>query len=173
MNCEAMKNWILLEQSGELSWWARRRLHAHIAGCPGCRAFRQELMQLTGAVRRMSWDEGFTALPVRPASAAVKMRRRGPLPYWQPAFTYAALSVLLALTFVLVLQPFRLARETAVVAPDGEGTWDTLLDDRLAALYTWLNGARAEWSDAGTASADNGDVDALAQQLLAWEGEQI
>ncbi|MBU1693223.1 MAG: zf-HC2 domain-containing protein [Verrucomicrobia bacterium] len=183
MNCEAMKNRALLDQSGELSWWGRRRLESHLARCADCRAFRNELLRLTDAVRSVHWDESFDArlagriAAAAPGPSAHTERRRERFNHlsWHPALAYSALSVLLALAFVLVLRPFHRTGTIARVTPDAEVeiAWDVDLDDRIATLDSLLNRADLDWSDTETAAAENGDLDSIATQLLALEGEQI
>ena len=175
MNCETMKNQVLLDQSGEISWWSRRRMNAHLAACADCRAFRDDLRRLTDAVHSVRWDEGFAPPLARRITAVAPRRERTPAVSWQPAFAYAALSVLLALAFVLVLRPFHRPVEIARATSDTavEFAWDADLDDRIATLDSLLNRADTDWSDTGTTATDNGDVDSIAQQLLALEGEQI
>lgn len=175
MNCEAMKNRILLDQSGELSWWGRRRLNSHLAHCADCRAFHNGLAHLTASVRRVPWAEGFATPLARRVTAAAPRRERATVASWHPAFAYAALSVLLAMAFVLVLRPFHRTTETAGTPPGAELeiAWDADLDDRIATLDSLLYGADSDWSDMETAAAENGDLDSIATQLLALEGEQI
>ena len=51
MNCTKYRNWILLDQSGELDARDRARLEKHLPGCEGCRNYRQVLAGLRGRVR--------------------------------------------------------------------------------------------------------------------------
>ncbi|MBP7830517.1 MAG: zf-HC2 domain-containing protein [Kiritimatiellae bacterium] len=171
MNCENAKNFVLLEQSGELSGWRRRRLAAHLAHCVDCAAFRRGLAGLTNAVRRVPWAEGYSApLPARVTDAEPRRARLPAFP-WHPALAYGTLSVFLALAFVLVMKPFRKPAEIARVAPDAALAWDANLDDRLATLDAWLEETELDWTD--TAATEPEDVNSIAQQLLALEGEQI
>jgi hypothetical protein len=183
MNCETMKRRALLDQSGELSWWGRRRLNAHLERCADCRAFRNELRRLTDVVRSVHWDESFDArladriAAAAPAPAAHTERRRERFSHlsWQPVLAYSALSVFLALVFVLVLRPFHRPTTVARVTPaaKSEIAWDAELDDRIATLDSLLNRAGSDWNDMEAAATENGDLDSIATQLLALEGEQI
>lgn len=175
MNCETMKNRILLEQSDELSWWARRRLVAHLARCSACRTYQQQLINLTEAVRRVPWEKGFATPLARRVLAATSARERNTALSWQPALAYGVLSVLLALSFTLMMRPFHWV-ETVADTPSVKATelaWDANLDDRIATLDHLLNEADLDWSDGERSGSENGDIDSIAQQLLALEGEQI
>lgn len=171
MNCENAKDFVLLEQSGELSGWRRRRLAAHLAHCAECREFRNGLTSLTEAVRRVPWAEGFTAPLARRDAAAEPRRARAPAFAWHPALAYGTLSLFLALAFVLVMRPFQKPANIARRAPDAALAWDANLDERLATLDSWLEDTEPDWAD--TAAAEPEDVNSIAQQLLALEGEQI
>ncbi len=48
MQCQTWQKWILLQASGELSGWRRRRLRRHLRNCHACRVFQSEL----AAIRR-------------------------------------------------------------------------------------------------------------------------
>ncbi|HOW97571.1 MAG TPA: hypothetical protein P5567_06545 [Kiritimatiellia bacterium] len=181
MNCETTRNRILLDQSRELSRVGRWLLAGHLARCPECRAYRAGLTGLAGAVRQVRWDESFDAgLAGRvaagaavPAPRAKRGRERAPVFLARPALAYGALSVLLALAFVLILRPFQRPPPLARTAPDSALAWDADVDDRLATLDVLVNQDDADWTETSGAAADSGDVDSIARQLLELEGEQI
>lgn len=176
MNCESMKNMVLLDQSGELSFWKRRRLTAHLERCEDCRAWKTELLRVTDGVRGVAWEDALDipASRLRAAWPAAVRRRPGQFTReetWRPALVYATLSVALAVLFVLLARPFHQGVQTAArQALPVETNWDRELDDRIASLGQWMQAAESDWSDV---DATESDIDSIALQLLALEGERI
>lgn len=174
MKCEAYRDWILLEQSGELPAFRARRLSRHVAGCADCRAYRHDLLRVMEAARE---PEAATAPAVldrirstarREAGRSVEIRLRpSPLPAtWRPALVYAALSVVALLGFWLVIRPA--LSPTAVppspaLAAKAEYRWEDDLDTRIAEVQSLLASAST------TDSAEPDDVNSIAEELLQLE----
>ena len=191
MNCEHIQHDILLEQSGELGWLGRRRLARHLAACAACRTYRDELAVLTRAAapRAGARDAESTAaivnfarrqLPSRTVEVRFRPGRESPWVTWRPALAYAGFGIVVATMFVLIMRPFLQPAEyaappapaAATAAAGAEADWSAdELDSRineLAGLVT-LNGD--DWN--GSAAVSSDDLDAVATELLAWEGETI
>ncbi len=47
MQCQTWQKWILLEASGELAGWRRRRLARHLQACEACRVFQRHLAEIS------------------------------------------------------------------------------------------------------------------------------
>ena len=191
MNCEHIQNDILLEQSGELGWLGRRRLTRHLSACAACRAYRAELAAITRAAAPRADDRAAEStdaiinfarrqMPSRAVEIRLRPSHESPWVTWRPALAYAGFGIVVATMFVLIMRPFLQPAEYAAppapapamtAAAGSEADWNAdELDsriDELAGLVT-VNGD--DWN--GTAAASD-DLDAVATELLAWEGETI
>lgn len=90
MSCERYEEKIALAAGGDLDAGEQRRLDRHLAYCPACRAFAEEMRQSRGAVRRLArvpiGDEVFARVRagVFERAAAEAEKRRLP-PRWLAA----------------------------------------------------------------------------------------
>jgi hypothetical protein len=182
MKCEATKNLVLLDQSGELSAFGRRRLARHLAACPDCRQFRDELARITTATRSAAEDtvSAVTLERIRVAARKAGSRseeirfRPSRQPWtemWQPALLYSTLGVALAIGFVLIMRPyFHPGADLAAVRPPAtaeSSDWDSGLDDQISLLDEQVANVPDEWA------TDSDDVDSMARELLALEEQKI
>lgn len=99
MKCQQAEQWLLLKDTGELSFLGRLRLEQHLAGCPACRAYRDYLAQAMAVARRNlpAADPGLHALAAIRAAARAAPPVRGEtspewrVAFWQPVLAAAAL----------------------------------------------------------------------------------
>jgi anti-sigma factor RsiW len=117
--CDEAREWISLALDGELSELGRARLHAHLEGCPSCRAFEAEGLAVTGALRAATLEE--------PAfEVAVPGTRRVPVRLLQASAAAAAVAVLVTGSLVngfgqrqAARQPSRLVPKLSFASLDG------------------------------------------------------
>ena len=183
MNCETIRQRLLLEQSGELRFWKRPGLSKHLAQCEACRAWSRELRLVTSWTREAAWEDD-SAVNARQIAAACRkvpghLRHPGAFTQawtWQPALVYAAASIALASLFVFITQRFQ-APDQWAAAPQAISTafaGDADLDGGIAAIAQWMNNTDSDWDDLSSAADSSAtDVNTIARQLLALEGDQI
>ncbi len=183
MNCEATRNLILLDQSGELSAFGRRRLARHVEACADCRSYRDELDRITTATRNAADEDAVSAVTLDRIRAAARKAgsrseeirfrpsRQSWAEMWQPALLYSTLSVVVAIGFLLIVRPFvrpslQVAAQPAPAAVD-ENSWDSGFDDQISQLDDLVANIPSEWT------AETDDVDTMARELLALEEQKI
>jgi hypothetical protein len=155
---------LMLYHSGELGWFARRRVAKRLAVDPDAAQFLADLDQVM-KLGRVETDEtalsDFTRHRILDIAHAQPARSRRQ-PEWRPAWVYATLSLaLLVLGSWWIWSPTRM--EIAAGAPRAE--WEIeyaaewlafeAVTDRLQARMTPFNGLD--------------DLEALAAELLDWE----
>ncbi len=180
MNCTKYRNWILLDQSGELDARDRARLARHMAGCEGCRNYREVLAGLRGRIRESAvigpTDRVTMAVILDTAEHAARRRaaadespaRRRVLP-WSAGTWAAAAAAILALGITLAVHHLRGLPSPAPVAR-GEVVdlaYIDPLDIELDLLGEEIAGVFADIEDAaidpgmGGAEADYGTDDLM------------
>ena len=186
MKCDQTEKNILLAQSGELGFIARRRLARHLAGCPKCSAYQKDLQALTGLVRnradaadiRESVIEQVLVMAKRESSRSYEVRFRPShepaARQWRFAILYSALSVLLLVGLILVTLPHRQASVQTASAP-ATATWEDDFDEEITALGSDMQLAMSDdWMNPSAADENNGDdIDSIARELLSMEGQEI
>lgn len=199
MNCESIEHKILLAQSGELSGIGRWRLARHTRACPRCRQYQADLDRLTTVARSAGGDadvngaviERIRAAARRESSHSVEFRLRpNREPFglmWRPALLYGALSILLLTGFWLAIRPSLRPQETRVAMvvptpapapatqPAVAADWDDGVDSRIDEIGNLLAMASGEdgYADSSGAESETEDVNTIAEELLALEGEHI
>lgn len=188
MKCDTIERDILLEQSGELGWLGRRRLARHLPGCAACRAHREQLLGLA----RLAASESFDApaaeslerivnfarkqLPSRADAISLRPSRASPWVTWRPALAYAGFGIVVATMFTLMMRPYLQPAQLAATPPAAAvsvADWSADdLDSRISDLSSLavLNGD--DWTGSATTETSE-DLDAVATELLAWEGQTI
>jgi len=133
MRCERAERWISDDLDGMLNVGRRKKLAAHLASCPDCRAYRRRLGILQDAARTASradvppeyWPEALRRLEAR---ILAKPRPSRPFPVRIPAGRWAwagAASLLAAAAaFFLLLAPARVPEEVLPLA--FEDQWGAL-----------------------------------------------
>lgn len=198
MNCEKKRNDLLLEQSGELPFFRRPALERHLRSCEACRRYREELLRIAAAARstapanvREETMERILAAARREHTRSTETRlrpsRQPALVTWRPALVYATIGVMLLLAFLAVVGPLRKApvtvaeRETPaapeqVAEADEVIGWGDDLDtqiDELDSMITLAAGSSPWSSESVNGGEETEDLDTLARELLALQGEQI
>ncbi len=189
MKCEHAEQNILLAQSNELSWLGRRRLNRHLAGCPSCRTYRDELGRLTTLARHANAaldvpEVPLTRLTNRGRNYPVRfLPTREPLTVtFRPAFIYASISLMMVLALFLILRPYLRPVQVAnlqepatqAIHPTSAETFDS----------AWTNGFDDEISEVNSSLAmassenlfselDSEDLNSVAGELLELEGQKI
>ena len=188
MKCDIIEKDILLEQSDELGWLGRRRLARHLPACAACRAYREQLLGLA----RLTTTESFDAhdagsmerivhfarrhLPSRADEIRFRPSRTSPWITWRPALAYAGFGIVVATMFVLMMRPYLQPAQLAATPPAAAVTaadWSADdLDSRINDLSSLVVMNGDDWTG-GTTTETSGDLDAVAADLLAWEGQTI
>lgn len=110
MKCEHYQLWISDEIDGALADEKKRRLEAHLSGCPGCRAYRRDLrrIQTESGLEEVGSDtadyfEKFTAAVEKRLRHEVgtDIRARRTPPAWRWAWASAPLALALILGIIL------------------------------------------------------------------------
>lgn len=178
MKCEQAEQAILLKDSGELGLLARMRLDRHLAGCPACQAYQDEL----GVTRRALHDLPAPSLSERARNsiltAATPDRRdvvtlaptQRPVTWWRPAFAAAALAALLAASLYLRSHSptTPVVAQQAPAAGTTEMTLDEAVDAEMDALQQLLVASLKE-STVNATETDDLDEATLARELLALQ----
>ena len=146
MKPEQLEQWLLLEQSGELTPQQKLRLDAELAASEAARRLRDQLRTIAGAV---------SAPAVQPAAnsaARIAARLR---PAARPAFTFVAawkpaLAFAAALALIVGVRTFQAPRpagtvETAAVTTAAEEEeWSDPLDSEFTELESLLASIASE-----------------------------
>lgn len=188
MKCEQSERYVLLEQSGEITAWGRRRLAAHLRDCEACRRQRDEVLHLTAAARvglpnadldtfTLERIKGAAAARARPAGEGSRTPADETFAaWWRPALVYAALVALLAAGLLLVRQqvPRPQYTEATKAAPETSlpaalAGWDGELDEQIAELGDMVAAIGGE-AEVYEKVDEEQDPDAIARELLALEG---
>ena len=192
MKCKDIEKDILLEQSGELGWLGRRRLARHLSGCAVCQAYRAELLGLARLTATESIDaQDPTATerivdyarkqqPTRSVEIRFRPSRESPWVTWRPALVYAGFGIVVATMFTLIMRPYLRPTELAApvensapVAVAAVTDWSAAeLDSQISNLNSLVAMNGDDWTGSATAETSD-DLDAVAAELLAWEGQTI
>jgi hypothetical protein len=190
MNRDRIEKWILLDQSGELDplrrWILRRALRADAGG----RGFESDLHRIIRAAR--AGDERLSDLPPRTIEAIFEAARQStfegrssqttvpaPVPGWRPAMAFAALILLLGAVWLTVRRPEVIPGVAQAPTPadpalaSQDMPWVDGLEQPLNELSSVLELAYENGDVFASSSANGGDLDDLARQLLEWEGSEI
>lgn len=128
MNCEEARLLIGADPHAELA-----ELTAHLAGCPGCAGFREEMLALDGHIRRAMEHPPDIARASRPRRAA---------PWRQFALAASVALVTFAVIGVWVLRPTEtLAHEVVVHVQDEPESWFAKQQVSAAGIDKALKGA--------------------------------
>lgn len=193
MKCESIEQKILLAQSGELSGIGRWRLARHVRACTRCRQYEADLERLTVLARSADAEvsgavlENIRAVARKERSRSVEIRlrpsREPAAVMWRPALLYGALSILFLVGFWLVIRPalrpaapqVAEAQPAKAVASPAEADWDDSVDSRISELGDLLAMTSGDngYSESYEVGADTEDINSMAQELLALEGQQI
>lgn len=143
MQCQTWQKLILLEASGELGSWRRRRLERHLQACGDCRVFQRNLAEIS---RR---HQPVAAQPAPATIAGIQAMIRAHRPaaapaqaavFWRPRLLQAAamLAVLLAGAGWLLLHGNRPAAPAppglAAAPADDEPMLETLLTESVVEI---------------------------------------
>lgn len=163
MKCDKAKNWILLEQSGELGGRETGLLQDHLAGCSSCRQFQDDSAKLCGAKADVPPTPDYVLHAIRHAAGrkhSLEKEDSGILVFWRPLAAAAAALLLVVLSWAIISgrdsAPVQLARE-----------WDNGIDEKLSSLELQISSAsyeieyEYEWYEE--------DADELAALLLYME----
>jgi hypothetical protein len=173
MKCEQVQKWILREDAGELARWQRAAMEQHLTGCSECRHFRFDLHQIaesTVVMEQPPMDRFAMQMLVNEArrvqaKRAVPSLGRTLREFFQPLATPSlALRLVAVTTVALLLLSGSVALLRSSSAPQ-RVAWDDGVDQQLSYLQDTLATLDAEAAHTG-----NGDVEAIARQLLEVEG---
>lgn len=95
MNCKRVQRRLSAFRAGQLSAWRACRLAAHLEGCPGCRAERDQLQRLDAVLGRWTVaDEPRPSFEQRVWNRIRAAERKRPAPVWggwpRPAWLLSA-----------------------------------------------------------------------------------
>ena len=183
MNCSQSQKYILLHLSGELNRLRYQRLQHHMKQCESCRRFSAEVNILQDTIQKDLSDRTIPAFTKQSIMDAAERewqrktkRHKTPTLTWKPAFAYAALSILVLLTFLVIVQPLRQP------APSDETTaqpiiaqWQDNIDEELDQIDELLTLASIDptTTDNGSSGNDDMDINQIAEELLTLEGIEI
>lgn len=188
---EKFEQYLLLEQTGELSPRQARELKKTLDQSEDASRLRDEWLTLTAAARDSHLEEEVSAFTIKqimkegerhlaPSRAAQRMKERQTpfLALWRPALAYSAIAVVLATVFLFMRSPrdttTEFARAPADITEEAP-SWDDDLDTIMDNLDSMLAAASDDWEEVGsTISQDSDlDIDAIAEELLQLEGVTI
>jgi hypothetical protein len=185
MNCHQMEATLLLDHSGELGSWKRRRLRRHLARCAACRARRDDIERWMEAA---GLDEAGAAMPSDTRRAIVGEGRRalaeesiraggGEAPARRSWALLAAAALVVVAAGLALQRPS--PRSLAAVRPepaevDDLLAWEPEVDAILLALNAEAGLALESIGEAaGERSGEFSDADRIAQELLELEALEI
>ncbi len=168
MQCQTWQKLILLEASGELGRWRRRRLERHLQACGDCRGFQRNLAEIS----RLHQPAAAQPAPATIAGIQAMIRAHRPAAapaqaavFWRPRLLQAAaiLAVLLAGAGWLLLHGNR----PAAPAPPGLAAAPAVTADDDPLLETILTESVVEIRRAHELT---GTVSPLELELMLLEG---
>lgn len=173
MKCEQVQKMILKEDAGELARWQRSAMEQHVAHCSECRHFRFDLHQIaeTTVVMEQPPMDRFAMQMLVNEARRVQAKRAVPSfgktlrEFFQPLENPSLALRLVAVTTVALLL---LSGGVALLRSSSEPqqvAWDDGLDQQIARLQDTVATLDAEAAHTG-----NGDVEAIARQLLESKG---
>jgi len=184
MKCHDYEQYILLEESGEISNGQQARLQTHLTTCQKCRAFKEDMAAVMNYSRIRAEEDlqvsEFTKYRIkteaRNALTAEKNTRVLPAhSTWQPIYAVAAL-LLIGLGIFLFAQRDQttISIQQVVQSATTQGLpvllWDDDIDGRIEALTEELTLASSILQDDDYyTDLDNADTDDLADELLLME----
>ena len=188
MKCETIEQYILLEQSGELSDSQKRELDTHVEGCEQCRAFRTDSVLLSELARvpehetvvsehtiyRIGQEAQSTIMTqAKPRGHRVfAPRKQEPVfLFWRPILACAAALLLIVAAWGVwsARGPVTQVAQTTIEQAE-DLTWENGLDDEIRELDELLVVALMEWPETDADTEWNSDeTSELARELLLLE----
>lgn len=168
MQCQIWQKWMLLDETGELQAWRRRRLKRHLQACGGCRVFQRNLAEIS----RLHQPAAAQPAPATIAGIQAMIREHRPARapaqaavFWRPRRLQAAaiLAVLLTGAAWLLLHEQR----PAAPAPPGMAAAPAVTADDDPMLETLLTENVVEIRRAHELT---GTVSPLDLELMRLEG---
>jgi hypothetical protein len=161
MNCDKYRNWILLQDSGELNGYKSGKLQEHLAECAECRKFARGMELVESVVSEISEDAKPHPSVLVNIRAAAEERLHGSVKYWwQPAHLLRAAAY--AAIFLVIAGGAFVVRDSRVEKQRVE---------TLNALV-YLVSDESNLSEDDT-DADAADIHDVARKLLELDGFDI
>jgi anti-sigma factor RsiW len=181
MNCERVRELLLLTASGEAPADSRDLLARHLAACPDCRRFDAETRWILAAAADAPLEADVSEWTLARIAAAAQ---DGPLPAvradrrahpavrvsWRPALAYAAAALVMVGLGIGYLRRAAPGPEVAALAPAAPAVvlaWDPALDQELDTLDAVLTLAFEDVEEPAPESAE--DIVTDLARLEGWE----